>query len=292
MNRELIVNDKMKRMAKANKDIGILQMEPPEFLWMTIRGNVDEWIEKQKQPGAEQPLLSLAMYNEYARRGEIDMMPYLSVDKATGMVLSHEGRHRVASVYVAGGKTVHVSISLRIRGHLEYFDEPFIDEPTNPKRWFRRFFGKKDLPSRFVGQFTHNSVKPDLATWEGFYSDIQTALPVTAGTARPRPVAEILKVSTFVEAATEGWFQVEPIPDAPLTKWHQLNPKLKYWCQRYTTGAYQIFGGTERGPFLEHIKEVDMKANFRSVRLNGKLRVATPQETQIINQNLNWYRGR
>lgn len=174
----LLVTDQQKRIAKTNKNIGMVFMDPWDFLFLTVRGSVDQWLATTKSETQ-----TLEMYNEWSRRGEIRIIPFLSVDKDTGMVLAHEGRHRAAALVDRKINLMPVCVSLRIRGHLEYYVEPFGDDITNPRRFWKRYLGKQDIPRRFLGQFDRTSVDMvnALKNWEGFYTDLETRLPITAG---------------------------------------------------------------------------------------------------------------
>jgi ribosomal protein S17E len=165
-------------VSKANKDLGLLTMDPFDFLHLTTKGTVESWVAQEQKAGA---ILSMAMYNEYARRGEILVIPFLTLDQDTGMVLGHEGRHRAAAVMAAKGFEMEVAISVRKHGHLEYYDEPFGDDYNHPKRFFKRYLGPKDLPNRMMGQFSHSMVRLDKTHFRSYYSKLETDLPVTAG---------------------------------------------------------------------------------------------------------------
>jgi hypothetical protein len=203
MEKELLVTDGLKSNAKGNKAIGILTMGCFQFLELTVRGTVSHFIgtekkqyEKTKGTDSENGLFPLAQYNEWVRQREIRVMPFLRVDKTTGMVNAHEGRHRAAAVLEAGGHELQVAIILADRGYAEYYEEPFIEDYSNPKQFFKRYLGIQDVPARFLGQFDSSfvRVKPlKPGDWEPFYTKQQTEMPVTAGTPYPRPVSDFYK---------------------------------------------------------------------------------------------------
>lgn len=188
MTKELIVTHAMREVAKDNKCIGILTMGSIQFLELTTPGSFAKWIEEEKADTAP-----LEVYNEAAQAGKIRVMPFLDVDKATGTVHGHEGRHRCAALIDAGGTEIQVAICLRDKGYKQYYEQPFIDEYSNPKQFYKRFLGIQDVPARFLGQFKSTSVrvKPIAAgDWEPFYTKQQTEMPVTVGAKVMRPVSD------------------------------------------------------------------------------------------------------
>lgn len=191
MTKQLLVTQHQKEVAIDNKAIGILTMGCFQFLDLTVKGSFSTWIDDEG-PSIGQ----LDSYNEASRAGKIRIMPFLDVDRATGTVQGHEGRHRVASVVAAGGNEVQVAIVLRDKGYKQYYETPFIDEMSNPKQFYKRYLGIKDVPPRFLGQFKSSSVRIQpikAGDWEPFYTKSQTELPVTAGRKHPRPVSDFYK---------------------------------------------------------------------------------------------------
>lgn len=188
MTKELIVTHRMKEMAQDNKGIGILTMGTIQFLELTTPGSFARWMEEEKADTAP-----LETYNEAAKAGKIIVMPFLDVDIETGTVHGHEGRHRCAALIEAGGTELQVAITLRRKGYKEYYEQPFINEYSNPKQFYKRFLGIQDVPARFLGQFKSTSVrvKPIAAgDWEPFYTKQQTEMPVTVGAKVMRPVSD------------------------------------------------------------------------------------------------------
>lgn len=188
MTKELIVTPSMKEVAKDNKCIGILTMGTIQFLELTTPGSFARWMEEEKADTAP-----LETYNEAAKAGKTRIMPFLDVDRATGTVHGHEGRHRCAALIEAGGTEIQVAICLRDKGYKQYYEQPFIDQMSNPKQFYKRFLGVQDLPARFLGQFKSANVriKPISAgDWEPFYSKSQTDMPETVGAKMMRPVSD------------------------------------------------------------------------------------------------------
>lgn len=171
---DLLLTEKMRKKAKTDKGVGILEMRPLDFLSLTVKGDPKEWMAKEKEEGAT---LSLEMYNELIRRGDIDDLPFLDVDRATGFVLKHEGRHRAAALIERKTTKMLVTIFLRERGYLTYYDEPNIDNADHPQRWAKRFLGVQDVPTRLIGQANKSvTVQVDKKKFEQFYSEKETTL--------------------------------------------------------------------------------------------------------------------
>lgn len=188
MSKELIVTPHMKEVAEDNKGIGILTMGCVQFLELTTPGSFARWIEEEKADTAP-----LEVYNEAAKAGKIRVMPFLDVDRATGMVQGHEGRHRVAALIEAGGTEVQVAICLRDKGYKQYYEQPFISDLSNPKQFYKRFLGIKDIPPRFLGQFKSASIRIqpiNASDWEPFYTKQQTEMASVPGQRYPRPVSD------------------------------------------------------------------------------------------------------
>lgn len=170
----LLITDNMKKKAKTNKFIGLLTISVLDFLSLTCKGDPVLWANQEQKEGITK---SLEMYNEYVRRGESDIIPFLSVDMHTGVVLEHEGRHRAAALMERRIFDMQVAISLRDHGYLTYYVEPNIDDYSNPKRWAKRYMGVQDIPGRFLGQFNKSeSVRIDKSKFVSFYSEKETTL--------------------------------------------------------------------------------------------------------------------
>ena len=161
MNNTLKITDRMLSNARANKMTGWLSMPPLDFLRLTIStSNVFDWIRQESSDTK-----SLADYNEYASSGDSTLMPWLDVDRSTGRVCGHEGRHRAIAVHNAGGTKFPVGICLRVRGYAVYYDTP--DEDSLRKQ----FTTKEDVPKVFVGQFNHREIAVNTELMTEFWAD-------------------------------------------------------------------------------------------------------------------------
>lgn len=170
----LLITENMKEQAKDDKFIGLLTIDVLDFLSLIVSGDPVLWTMQEKK---DETTLSLEMYNEYIRRGKIKVLPYLSVDMHTGVVLGHEGRHRAASLLERRIPEMQVALSLRDHGYLTYYVQPDIDDPANPKRWAKRYLGVQDIPGRFLGQYNKSeSVRVDKKSFRSFYTEKETTL--------------------------------------------------------------------------------------------------------------------
>lgn len=164
---ELAVTPGMLARAKAAKSVGWLKMRPHDFLTLIVQHSVDAWIAEQV---ADKEVHTVAFYNEHA-----DMLPYLEVDRKTGKVLGHEGRHRSAACLLEKVAAMPVAIFLREGRHTDYYDEPWIDELDSPHRFKKVFLGRKDVPKTLHGQFAATQVKIDPAQLHEFWANTETS---------------------------------------------------------------------------------------------------------------------
>lgn len=171
---DLLVTTRQLDIAKDNKAVGYLYLDPLDFLALTVNGAVSSWIESEERQEA-QAFRALAEYNEWSRQGKILCMPYLSIDTDTGKVLDHEGRHRAVACDRAK-KKIPVAIDLRINGRKAYYVQPFIDNLQHPRMYAKRFLGINEVPTRLLGQFSSTSVSILRAkeSWVPFYSKEET----------------------------------------------------------------------------------------------------------------------
>lgn len=157
----LIVTPRHREVAKDNKAIGILMMDPREFLSLTVDRDVDVWLEKEKNN-----TYSLEQYNEWARTGKNIVMPFLDVKRHEGKVIEHEGRHRAAACINAHVDLMPVAITLvddKTLGKIYY-------EYVEPREDFKkRYLNANDLPPSFKGQFRPAKVAVHLRHFEEFY---------------------------------------------------------------------------------------------------------------------------
>lgn len=105
----------------------IVDIDPKEFLLLTLSDQTGYYpLMENIDP---QPL---DFYKSEKIQSNISVHPYLKIDKATGKIIGHEGRHRAAAVMKAGGKWYRVGIqfSETSRNH----------RPENmPKIWKAQF---------------------------------------------------------------------------------------------------------------------------------------------------------
>jgi hypothetical protein len=116
-----------------NKAAGFIAMSPREFIALTSPG--EHWIAEEQ--GVAKPLDS---YNRWAKEGVIRIGPFLKVDKASGKVIGHEGRHRAIALMNAGGDEMLVSVALAEDGYA------------------RRGLGPDDIPRVLIGQFLPRAI--------------------------------------------------------------------------------------------------------------------------------------
>ncbi len=165
MNNTLIITDRMLSNAKTNKSVGWLFMNPLDFLRLTTQTtNVLDWIEQEVASTQ-----NLFKYNKYAALGKSVQMPWLDLDRFIGKVCGHEGRHRAAAVYKAGGRKLPVGLCLRERGYAVYYDTPA--DPTDEYSLRKQFVTKEDVPKVLLGQFNNREVAIDTGSLTEFWAD-------------------------------------------------------------------------------------------------------------------------
>lgn len=158
----LLITPRMIENAKDNKAIGILTMDPYDFLDLTIDTSARQWIASEQGNTR-----TLDEYNEYARMGRSGLMPFLYVRTDTNKVIEHEGRHRAIALLNAHVRTMPVAITLSIEGVLRYY----VYEPTETNPFKKRYLSSRDLPNNFRGQFKPSSVGVNKRSFEEFYSE-------------------------------------------------------------------------------------------------------------------------
>ena len=133
--RTLKINQRQKRMVNDSKGIGIIEMSPMDFLRLTTpsKSYIDSIFQLAKP---------LDFYNSPETQKDQGVHPYLEFDRETGKIQSHEGRHRAAAVYKAGGKKFPVALF-----------------PT-PKH---RQNSLEELPTVLTGQFNTYTISIDYA---------------------------------------------------------------------------------------------------------------------------------
>ncbi len=160
----------MIRQAKGIKCVGYLpKFHVLDFLRLTITdSNVFNWLEQEAGHTKE-----LTEYNQFAKEGKSIHMPWLDVDIITGRVVGHEGRHRAASVYMADGRYIPVSICLRDRGYPVYYREV---RRADAYGYEKTFLTHADVPKVLVGQFVHREIHIEPDTMTDFWADRNKAV--------------------------------------------------------------------------------------------------------------------
>lgn len=154
----LIVTPEHLRQARGNKFQVIVKMRPEDFLKLTSsENNPAEYF--------QQHCKNVDDYNKWAEEGENIIMPGLWIkgDK----VLSHEGRHRAASLICAGEKEMVVALKLEpTEEHAEkygYWEAPY------EVKW-------EDYPRALYGQYGKGIVmkfdmKPVIDGWNNLVTE-------------------------------------------------------------------------------------------------------------------------
>ena len=143
----LKITDEMYRQARGNKMHMIVKMRPEDFIHLTTTN-------QESVDAIQKACKNLEEYNKFADEGETIIMPFLSIDGATGQIKAHEGRHRSAALACAGSREMPVAIHIRpTEEHDEkygYFkskyDMKFEDLPDHIRgEYGRGILDKKDL---------------------------------------------------------------------------------------------------------------------------------------------------
>jgi hypothetical protein len=132
LDEELIlpINDNQKDQAVDEKVTWIVDINPLIFLKLTAANpgqypSMDHLLNKNL-------IKDVSFYKDPEIAKGLSVHPFLSVDKITGKVVGHEGRHRAAAVHHAGGNKFRIGIKLY---------------PTS------RGYKPQDMPSVLVGQY-------------------------------------------------------------------------------------------------------------------------------------------
>ena len=80
---QLKVSSEALETAKSNKCVGYIEMNPLDFIKLTVSGSVFAWLDQEKEYTK-----TLDEYNSYNSR----LMPWLDVDIHSGKVVGHEGK--------------------------------------------------------------------------------------------------------------------------------------------------------------------------------------------------------
>lgn len=159
-NTRLIVTPEHLRQARGNKFQVIVKMRPEDFLKLTSSDNHGPEYFQQHCKNVED-------YNKWAEEGENIIMPALWIkgDK----VLSHEGRHRAASLICAGENEMAVALKLDpTEEHAEkygYWEAPY------QVKW-------EDYPRALYGQYgkgivMKSDMKPIVDGWDNLRESVQ-----------------------------------------------------------------------------------------------------------------------
>lgn len=177
----LLLTDTHKEVARGNKAIGFVRMSPNRFLFLTtpsLRAQAE--IREEAKP--------LEAYNEWSRVGETLNSPFLRIDRETGQVCGHEGRHRAAALDKAEpGEPMDVAVVLKDRG---CGTSRYYEERPKPGSYYRqkRYLGKDDVPTQLCNEYDEKICAPiDLSSWHGLYAEEETRWKEDlAGAAPPR----------------------------------------------------------------------------------------------------------
>ena len=160
---ELLLTDKMRERVKRFPASGFINLSPGDFLKLTTTSDQDASAIAEKSHSVEQ-------YNQWVREGEILITPFLDVDRYTGKICSHEGRHRAAALLKEEpGTRMKVAVVLRDRNCRRA--DPIVEKGEWGTKTFRvRHLGVKDLPKSLVGQYRADvSVPVEKNTWDGLH---------------------------------------------------------------------------------------------------------------------------
>jgi hypothetical protein len=136
------------QVARDQKAVGFLPMEPVEFVRLTTASEAGAWAILGAAPDYKGPKFDVDQYNRWSLARDIGMAPTLRIDRKTGRVRSHEGRHRAGAVYRHDPNAIlWVAIVLTDpEGYAHYYD-------LVGKQWDKRYLGWEDVPETLYGQF-------------------------------------------------------------------------------------------------------------------------------------------
>ena len=157
---DLVVTEEQREQAEGLKAVGFVKMAPGDFLKLTTPTDTDV-------AEIAHEARSLDEYNSFARRGETIIPPFLDVDRKSGKVCGHEGRHRAAALQRdEPGTPLDVAIVLREPGCSSkvYYEENWSTVPRQPKR----YLGADDVPDTLHAEFKPRvfSKKLDKTSWQ------------------------------------------------------------------------------------------------------------------------------
>ena len=148
---QLKVTQAMIENAKDRKGIGLMKMDPYDFLKLTTdSSSVGQWIKEEHE--TTKPL---DQYNEWATDGTIRVMPFLNINMQTGKVMGHEGRHRAAALMAVHGQEMWVCVFLK----KDWYTVDKVDG-----KWLT----EADIPNVLIGEFKISMVKTDTKGFKRF----------------------------------------------------------------------------------------------------------------------------
>jgi hypothetical protein len=106
----LLVTPQQVKAAKDNKAAAIVAMPAQDFLALTTYAHH----RAEGLVNFKRRALPLDEYNRYSREGETIIMPNLLIDRTTGRVRGHEGRHRAIALIAAEGPEATLPVALRV----------------------------------------------------------------------------------------------------------------------------------------------------------------------------------
>lgn len=124
--------------ARGNKAVGFIRIKADDFLVLTTKTN--EGIELIKRQAKS--------HYQYLYWSLKDIQPpMLKIERKTGQILGHEGRHRAAAgLAIRSDVEMWVAIILADEdGRAEYYDEPSLGSKV--------YLGAKDIPQSLTGEF-------------------------------------------------------------------------------------------------------------------------------------------
>jgi hypothetical protein len=98
----------------------------------------------------------------------------------------------------------------------------------------------------------------------------------------------VVALALEVAAATD-WFYVQPVRGSNFARKHPLAYTVYYWCRRRDNGTYDLFSGSDHGPYITGVSEAEMKEGVKAIRQNGRLWVIKPDEKQKLEEKLQWF---
>lgn len=142
----LLITDTQLRYMRSLKACALIWLDPSDFLMLTVPSNDNDWTNVI----AHKKVQELSIYNQAARTGELDTLPYLIVDMELRRVLGHEGRHRAGAVLRHNGnkQALHnfpVCVILKDARGIERY---YVEHYPEPKR----FLGFDDIPLQLKPQ--------------------------------------------------------------------------------------------------------------------------------------------